>query len=59
VECFSTREIRCDGRAEQAVTSKAQWGFYVLDFTKETKSEETVAITGGLIYKYKVQVILH
>jgi len=32
--------------------SEAQWGFYVLDFTKETKSEETVAITEGLIYKY-------
>ena len=34
-------------------------GFYVLDFTKETKSEETVAVTGGFIYKYKVRVILH
>jgi len=32
--------------------SKAQWGFYVLDFTKETKSEVTMAFTGGLIYKY-------
>jgi len=43
----------------KAETSKAQWGYNVLDFTKETKSEATVAFTGGFIYEYKVQVILH
>jgi len=36
----------------KAETSKAQRGFYVLDFTMETKSEATVAFIGGLIYKY-------
>ena len=43
----------------KAEMSEAQRGFKVLDFTKETKSEETVAVTGGFIYEYKVQVILH
>ena len=38
--------------AEQTRVSKAQWRFKVLDFTKETKSEETVVATRVLIYKY-------
>ena len=33
--------------------SEAQWRFKVLDFTKETKSEETVVATRVLIYKYR------
>ena len=37
----------------EAGMSKAQRGFNVLDFTKETKSEVTVAFTGGLTYKYR------
>jgi len=52
VECLSAREIQCEGRAEQAETSEAQRGFYVLDFTKETKSEETVVTTKDYLYKY-------
>jgi len=59
VECLSAREYDVREGLSKAETSKAQRGFNVLDFTKETKSEETVAVTGGLIYKYKVQVILH
>ena len=38
--------------AEQTEVSEAQWRFKVLDFTKETKSEETVVATRVLIYKY-------
>jgi len=47
------------GELSKQRQAKLSGGFYVLDFTKETKSEETMAITEGLIYKYKVQVILH
>ena len=39
--------------AERTEVSKAQWRFKVLDFTKETKSEETVVTTRVLIYKYR------
>ena len=31
---------------------KLKEGFYVLDFTKETKSEETVVATKDYLYKY-------
>ena len=32
--------------------SEAQRGFYVLDFTKETKSEETMVAMKDYLYKY-------
>ena len=35
------------------IVSEAQWEFKVLDFTKETKSEEIVVVTRVLIYKYR------
>jgi len=51
MECLSTREYNVREGLSKAEMSEAQRGFKVLDFTKETKSEETVAVTGGLIYK--------
>ena len=47
------------GELSEQRQAKLKGGFKVLDFTKETKSEVTVAFTGGFIYKYRVQVILH
>jgi len=32
--------------------AKLKGGFYVLDFTKETKSEETVVATKNYLYMY-------
>jgi len=51
VECLSAREYNVRRELSEAETSEAQWGFNVLDFTKETKSEATVAFTEGFIYK--------
>jgi len=39
----------------KAETSKAQRGFKVLDFTKETKSEETVAVTAAFARQQRLQ----
>ena len=43
--------VRCDG-AERTEVSEAQMEVYGPEFTKETKSEETMAFTSVLIYKY-------
>jgi len=41
VECLSPKEYNVREGLSKAETSKAQRGFNVLDFTKETKSEKT------------------
>jgi len=53
VECLSTREYNMREELSEVKISKAQWRFNVLDFTKKTKSEATVAFIEGLIYEYK------
>ena len=53
MQVYDVKRERIDESSEQGSASEALMEVYGPEFTKETKSEETVAFTSGLIYKYE------